>query len=84
MRDAFKSSPGANVIPFKVKSNSDSLFHIDVSVTRGMEVIHESSALTDKTVSDEELLAVLLGLSLACALDSRSVDCVIIVHQARS
>ena len=68
---AFKSSPGVNVISFEVKSNSDALFHIDVSVTGGLQVILESSALTDKMVSVEELRAMLLGISLACALDSR-------------
>ena len=57
---AFGSSPGAGVIRFEVESNSKALFHIDVSVTRGMEVIPESSALTDKTGSDEAPLAVLL------------------------
>ena len=53
-----------------MESNSDALFHSDVSVTRGMEGIPESSALTDNMVSDEKLLAMLLGLFLACALDS--------------
>ena len=44
-----------------MESNPDALFHINVSVTRGMEVMPESYALTD-VVSDEKPLAILLGL----------------------
>ena len=39
------------MIPFGVEISSDALLHIDVSVTK-MEVIPESSALTDRMVPD--------------------------------
>ena len=45
--------------------NSNALLHIDISVTREIDVIPESSALTDRMVLDKDLLAMLVGLSLA-------------------
>lgn len=47
---ALGSFPGAKVIPLLLVSNSAAFAHAAFSVTKGIEVIPESSALTEKCV----------------------------------